>query len=115
MPKANMNMPFSNGLEVTPMGVYGRHNMCSSSSPIGESVQLINDIRQSHREQSEFNCSYVPLEGSDICLSAVKSHWTGVLTQHGIPEPYWSVKWITEHVQRSSQSDSSHQVTVGGM
>ena len=89
--------------------------MCNSSSPIDESVQLIKDTRQLHRKQSEINCSYVPLEGSDIRLLAVKSHWISALTQHGIPEPYWSVKWITEHVQKNNQSDSSLRVTVGGM
>ena len=50
--------------------------------------------------------SYEHLYCSHTNVSAFKSHWLDVLTKSGIPEPDWSVKWITEHVQKISCSHS---------
>ncbi len=45
-----------------------------------------------------------------VSISDFNSHWIEVLTHCDIPDPYWSVKWITEHVQKTIiQSDSSPQ------
>ncbi|XP_064400759.1 MTRF1L release factor glutamine methyltransferase-like isoform X3 [Halichondria panicea] len=55
--------------------------------------------------------SLAAVNNHDISVSGFKSHWVKVLTHREIPDPYWSVKWITEHVQKTIvQSDSSPQV-----
>ncbi len=48
-------------------------------------------------------------KGTNIIISVYDfhSHWIKVLKHHEIPDPFWSVKWITEHVQKNDQSDSS--------
>ncbi len=44
---------------------------------------------------------------SPVPVSDFNSHWIKVFEEHEISDPFWSVKWITEHVQRIDQSDSS--------
>ncbi len=51
-----------------------------------------------------------------ISISDFNSHWIEVLTHRDISDPYWSVKWITEHVQKTIvQSDSSPQGVPQGV
>lgn len=75
--------------------------MCAYSSCSGrvtdEAELFIEDRLKTH--------FHVPKQ--DICayLSDFTCHWRRVFTDFGVPDSYWSVKWITKHVQRIDQSD----------
>ena len=73
------------------------------SSCLGERVKLrllqlprIAAISTSCKQQHQ----HQKCEVKEKILSRFKKEWMRILTDYGVGEPFWSVKWIMEHVLR---------------
>lgn len=95
-------------------GIYCRYHFSGpkTDNQPTEGSQTCNLPTQGQRSEDSSTQSYEHLCCNHTSVLAFKSHWLDVLTEYGIPEPDWSVKWITEHVQKINCSHSKVCVWV---
>lgn len=53
------------------------------------------------------SCLLYPARSLDV----FKKEWIAKLEALGVPEPYWSVKWIVEHVKNTLPTENSEKVS----
>lgn len=77
----------------------------SNNCSLADISKVVNNLASQDEAGDVVNLqTHRPGYCSHTSVQVFKSHWLTVFAESVVPEPYWSVKWITEHVQNTYSS-----------